>query len=1315
MATAFETQPLVATTSDSSDPASVKLETTTSPSGARVTVIRDAKGNVVYPSHVPPETESPSISPAAPPKSHPQEQQHHHQETPIDQVSESPRLRKTHTEPLKRPTTKQWQTEAATRTDRQDSFLVPPMQRSGTNASQFNRAMWDPRAPLHAFDNKSDSSSESSSSDEEEHGHGHKKHLFRRKGHHKQKEHHNHFGKFNVGNEHYRTKGKVNKRDGRLSISVNDMSSTGYLAKALGMAVKKVMPTRDEISNKNAEQARKLSVVSRLSTASTTAGPDKVSCPKLNIVIMVIGSRGDAQPFLKIGKVLKEQYGHRVRIATHPAFRDFVERDSGLEFFSVGGDPAELMSFMVKNPGMIPTLESVKAGDIGKRRAAMAGMFEGFWRACINATDDERDVHNLKMMGRMDPFVADAIIANPPSFAHIHCAEALGIPVHLMFTFPYTPTQAFPHPLASIKKSNVDPGYTNWISYPLVEMMVWQGLGDLVNNFRVKTLGLDPVSTLWAPGATYRLHVPFSYLWSPGLVAKPQDWGEEVDVSGFVFLELASTFKPPDDLVKFLDAGEAPVYIGFGSIVVDDADRFTQMIFDAVKQAGVRALVSKGWGGLGGDSLDVPENIHMLDNTPHDWLFPRVRACVIHGGAGTTAIALKCGKPTMIVPFFGDQHFWGAMVSNSKAGPEPVPYKNLTAEKLAEGIKYCLTEEAVKAVEEIAQRISEEGDGAENACKAFHRGLILQGDRSMRCSILRDKIAVWQVKESPTGLKLSAMAADLAVEKRLTSWKNLRLLRHVEWNDFEGPGEPVTGVAGTVVSTVGDVFSGIGGVPIRLGKKAKQRKVKKQERMERREKKMKAREARSEEKGKAKENGNSAVNDAKTDKPSEQQDGALQKIETKDHAAAADDHKKSDAQSSDTKPDGATAVDNSDSNETTPESGRSGSLPNIATTTTNAIHNTRPRLETPSPLSSSPSPGASPVLAVLAPIRPAPDHRTDTNLTTQTTTTNGGEYTTDPAEVAEEVVHEIGQGAIKSVSAIARAPVDLSIALAQGFHNAPRLYGDDTVRRPTRVTGIKSGLKAAGHEFVFGIYDGWTGLVRLPYRGFKEGAGMGGKPSSSSGAGTNGKAGEVASPAPAERMVGLVKGVGMGLTGFVLKDISAIIGPIGYTLKGVIKQAQRGREPGKYIRRARIMQGARELEAVSPEERKRRTEEVVEGWKVLRELWEALQDVERGDQGRKKKKKKKKKQAKKQQAMTNGKGANGPVVDGVVTNGVNDGKTEKGKKDSTGAIERKIERKSWLKGGGLGRRRRRRVAVQGEAFESVEMARKALEELRASS
>lgn len=292
------------------------------------------------------------------------------------------------------------------------------------------------------------------------------------------------FSRFAVGNDNFKTKGKVSKASGRLNISVNETAHRGYLLKALGATLQQHLKpsprpgedaenSRDgpaSIGKKEVGIKRPDRLATRLSTLQDVPLVSQ-SIPKLNIVIMVIGSRGDIQPFLKLGKILKEESGHRVRIATHPAFKEFVERDSELEFFSVGGNPAELMAFMVKNPGLIPSVSTVKAGEIGKKRDSMYEMFQGFWRACINATDDEHDVQNRKMMDDKHPFVADAIIANPPSFAHIHCAERLGIPLHLMFTFPYSPTQQFPHPLANIKKSNVDTNYANFISYPLVEMM----------------------------------------------------------------------------------------------------------------------------------------------------------------------------------------------------------------------------------------------------------------------------------------------------------------------------------------------------------------------------------------------------------------------------------------------------------------------------------------------------------------------------------------------------------------------------------------------------------------------------------------------------------------------------------------------------------------------------------------------------------------------------------------------------------------------------------------------------------------------------
>lgn len=175
--------------------------------------------------------------------------------------------------------------------------------------------------------------------------------------------------------------------------------------------------------------------------------PSKEPPPPLNIVVMVVGSRGDVQPFVALGKVLKETYGHRIRLATHPTFKKFVE-ENGLEFFSIGGDPAELMAFMVKNPGLMPGFDTLRNGDVGKRRKGIAEIIERCWKACIESGDGfgvdsehrtEAWVNSPNnepaaiATGR--PFVADAIISNPPSFAHIHCAEKLGVPLHMMFTY----------------------------------------------------------------------------------------------------------------------------------------------------------------------------------------------------------------------------------------------------------------------------------------------------------------------------------------------------------------------------------------------------------------------------------------------------------------------------------------------------------------------------------------------------------------------------------------------------------------------------------------------------------------------------------------------------------------------------------------------------------------------------------------------------------------------------------------------------------------------------------------------------------------
>lgn len=154
----------------------------------------------------------------------------------------------------------------------------------------------------------------------------------------------------------------------------------------------------------------------------------------LNIVIHIAGSRGDVQPFLALGRSLKK-HGHRVRLATHLAFKDPV-LENGLEFFNIGGDPVGLMAFMVKNPGLLPTMSTIRSGIIKRRRRDMKMIIEGCWRSCFE-TGDGTNLHQMfddAADSLMRPFVADVIIANPPSLAHIHCAEKMGIPLHMMFT-----------------------------------------------------------------------------------------------------------------------------------------------------------------------------------------------------------------------------------------------------------------------------------------------------------------------------------------------------------------------------------------------------------------------------------------------------------------------------------------------------------------------------------------------------------------------------------------------------------------------------------------------------------------------------------------------------------------------------------------------------------------------------------------------------------------------------------------------------------------------------------------------------------------
>ncbi|XWS23549.1 hypothetical protein CRYUN_Cryun28dG0024400 [Craigia yunnanensis] len=422
------------------------------------------------------------------------------------------------------------------------------------------------------------------------------------------------------------------------------------------------------------------------------------SIPRLKIAILVVGTRGDVQPFLAMAKKLQE-FGHHVRLATHTNFGSFV-KSAGIDFYPLGGDPRVLAGYMARNKGFIPS----GPGEISIQRKELKAIIESLLPACT-----EPDIETGM------PFRAQAIIANPPAYGHAHVVEALGVPLHIFFTMPWTPTYEFPHPLARVPQSA---GY--WLSYIVVDLLIWWGIRGYINDFRKKKLKLAPIAYF----STYHgsiSHLPTSYMWSSHLVPKPKDWGPLVDVVGYCFLNLGSKYQPQEEFVQWIQKGSQPIYIGFGSMPLQDSKKTTDTILEGLKNTGQRGIIDRGWGDLG-HFTEVPENVFLLEDCPHDWLFPQCSAVVHHGGAGTTATGLKAGCPTTIVPFFGDQFFWGDRVHQRGLGPPPIPMSQLSVENLSNAIRFMLQPEVKSHAMELTKLIENE-DGVAAAVDAFHRHL----------------------------------------------------------------------------------------------------------------------------------------------------------------------------------------------------------------------------------------------------------------------------------------------------------------------------------------------------------------------------------------------------------------------------------------------------------------------------------------------------------------------------------------------------------------------------------------------------------------
>jgi UDP:flavonoid glycosyltransferase YjiC (YdhE family) len=224
----------------------------------------------------------------------------------------------------------------------------------------------------------------------------------------------------------------------------------------------------------------------------------------------------------------------------------------------------------------------------------------------------------------------------------------------------------------------------NWLTHALANHGFWQVLRRPLNRSRQGLLDMEPLSplALWGRLRGYRPPTLYGY---SAIVAPPADGQAHRQITGYWFLDRAPRWQPPAELATFLGSGPAPIYIGFGSMMLGrDGDRITALIADALERAGQRGILYRGWGELG--RMRLPPTMLAVDSIPHDWLFPQVRAVVHHGGAGVTAQALRAGVPAIGVPFLGDQLYWADRLAELGAGPEPIPRAQLSSARLAQAI-----------------------------------------------------------------------------------------------------------------------------------------------------------------------------------------------------------------------------------------------------------------------------------------------------------------------------------------------------------------------------------------------------------------------------------------------------------------------------------------------------------------------------------------------------------------------------------------------------------------------------------------------------
>ena len=398
----------------------------------------------------------------------------------------------------------------------------------------------------------------------------------------------------------------------------------------------------------------------------------------MRFTMVAIGSTGDVRPMMLLGQELKKR-GHQVKVATFEPFKESILA-AGLDFFPLSGDINRFMANIMK-PGVngFNYLSQLEASL--KDMAAL--LLKGITEACVDAE------------GMICTFFGSMMYSVAEKY-HIPCIQTQYYPMDYNGDVPISSA-----PFLKLGKA------WNKATYRIGYLMISTLEKRYLSEWR-KDHGMKKRKVTAHPDYSIHGHtVPVLYALSPLMMPRPLAWGEHIHMTGFWQETEKTEYTPPESLGAFLKKGPPPVYVGFGSMTSGDMDDTLETVLEGIRLAGVRAVLLKGWGGP--TELKSDKNVYVGDYIPHDWLFENVQAVVHHGGAGTTAAGLRAGKPTLVVPFGGDQPFWGSRVRALGCGPKPIRRTSLTSEKLAEALRDLTANGAYKvAAKELGGRLKQE-------------------------------------------------------------------------------------------------------------------------------------------------------------------------------------------------------------------------------------------------------------------------------------------------------------------------------------------------------------------------------------------------------------------------------------------------------------------------------------------------------------------------------------------------------------------------------------------------------------------------------